>query len=124
MRDALRWPEGEPEPCLEIEERHLSTLERRPADIVRPETEPVAIEADGPFQVIDTERDDGDSCVHDRIPGGRRYDGEAMTCVVPDGGWSGEEATAAQPGSTAVASISTRARASTSPATTTTAIAG
>jgi hypothetical protein len=59
-RDAPPWPQREPQTGLQVEERDGAVLELRADDAVGLQAETVAVEPDGPLQVVDTERDERD----------------------------------------------------------------
>src|SRR5262245_32117006 len=73
MGNALPRPERKLQPCLEIEERHCPIFELRADDSLRLEAEAVAVEADGPVQVVDAKSDERYPGLHPNalgFPGG------------------------------------------------------
>src|SRR5882672_8877675 len=64
MGQALAGPERQLQPCLQIKEGHRPMLELCADDALCSETQPVAIEPERPFQIVDADGDHGDSRFH------------------------------------------------------------
>lgn len=62
--DAPARPQGQPQAHLHLEEGDRPVFGRLPDDPLRRQAEPIAVKAERPFEVIDAERDDGDTWFH------------------------------------------------------------
>ena len=64
MGERCAGPNGELQPMLKIKERDCTVLKLRTHDALRRQTEPIAIQLQRSFQIVDTESNDRDPWLH------------------------------------------------------------
>ncbi|MBX5460868.1 MAG: hypothetical protein IRZ28_07235 [Steroidobacteraceae bacterium] len=70
VRNGLAREQRELEAGLQVDEHHRAVVEFLPDDALGLETEPIAVEPQGPLEIVDTERDERDSRLHECISRG------------------------------------------------------